>query len=1006
MTLESFYQDVLPAEGYYCIFDAKTKAHHWAGSLAELAELTRERIDEQKIYFGTAAFSTAHRRTQANVRSLKALRLDLDAGADKHQRHPDSTYPSQRAALAALASFIRATGLTPTHIISSGEGVHVYYALQQELGPSAWLPLAQRLAASCAQHQLLVDASVTCDSARVLRPLGTPHHNGKRVAALTGRGPVWPLAELERLLPASEQDEDPLGDVPSHLQGRESVNAEAQVPVASAPSSALRIASQCAALAQVAKARGDVPEPYWYGMIGLVKHCTEGEDLIHQWSDGYEGYSQRETDRKIIQWVQGPTTCDYFAQHNPSACAQCPRRGQIKSPIVLGREAPPSREERLDGPIVAAEPSPGEAGQGSAPWAGAIPQGFTIDGGGMFGPDPTQENMPLRFCREVFWFGPTAAAEGNDDSAQVTLYLQDRGHTKTYTMEQQVLSSQAKSLEFLASRGIHVNRRKGATILMGDYLYEAIQLVKNLHRRPKVEDHLGLHVLEDGQLLAVQGRHAIHASGMINTPQLGRRLEGIARGLGAPLPESSLGEWDASHWTSHITPKARQHVQFLRTHYGKPEFAKFQLAILLTLASPLMAFVTGEFGRGTGLPKMSSLTLSLYSNETGRGKTTAVETALAAYGSPGTLLIGAQDTDTTELGRLARLPLLGTMPFLMDEMTGNAGAVARTISSVANGSGRSALRPDGTLRETGTWSLINVITTNYTQRELIQQEQTSSDAIQYRLLELNMDGIRPFTLDEITAFGQDWGAVRGQCVGALGAEIHHSICSLGMQGVARLVTTCVAHAAKVLRCSQSARFQFRALGAMLALAHLLKDKDLLPFDPTLAAKEFKRAFDEGEQFTRVNLSLNEPYVRAGRMLQDLFRHTAITDRLSRGFKADHQRGEIDMLVNERSFQGPPKARHVISTQTTYVETTAVRDWCTQQKLSYGGLVTDLIRMKVLIRPPVEARSRDGRSYRFNLSRGLEFDTGTYSTVYELDIRRLQELDPGFRIDPDERGVPA
>lgn len=80
-----------------------------------------------------------------------------------------------------------------------------------------------------------------------------------------------------------------------------------------------------------------VPEPEWYAGIGVLKYCTEGADLIHEWSKGYNGYGFEETQRKIEQWAAAPTTCQHYGSINPSGCVGCSYNGKIKTPIVLGR---------------------------------------------------------------------------------------------------------------------------------------------------------------------------------------------------------------------------------------------------------------------------------------------------------------------------------------------------------------------------------------------------------------------------------------------------------------------------------------------------------------------------------------------------------------------------------------------------------------------------------------------------------------------------------------------
>jgi hypothetical protein len=51
-------------------------------------------------------------------------------------------------------------------------------------------------------------------------------------------------------------------------------------------SSALKIIENCPTLAHVAQVQGNISEPLWRSMLGVVKFTTEGEPLCHEWSLG------------------------------------------------------------------------------------------------------------------------------------------------------------------------------------------------------------------------------------------------------------------------------------------------------------------------------------------------------------------------------------------------------------------------------------------------------------------------------------------------------------------------------------------------------------------------------------------------------------------------------------------------------------------------------------------------------------------------------------------------
>jgi hypothetical protein len=104
------------------------------------------------------------------------------------------------------------------------------------------------------------------------------------------------------------------------------------------PSSALQIIKNCATINEVAEAKGNVAEPLWRAMIGVVKRTIEGDSQIHEWSKGDTRYSYEETQKKIDGFLTGPTTCQHFSDLSDK-CKSCKYSGKITSPISLGTMA-------------------------------------------------------------------------------------------------------------------------------------------------------------------------------------------------------------------------------------------------------------------------------------------------------------------------------------------------------------------------------------------------------------------------------------------------------------------------------------------------------------------------------------------------------------------------------------------------------------------------------------------------------------------------------------------
>lgn len=334
LTVTDFLTAVLPDQGHYCLFLLPEARHVWADSIPGLAALVEKHKDRHGVYYAPESFKT-EARSQPYVLALKALRLDIDAGQKKHDKDPHGTYATQHDARQALQRFSTATGLLPSIVVSSGEGLHVYYVLNESCAPHEWQPVAEALKRFCNGHGLRTDPTVTADSARILRPLTTLHGNGQRVTVLETTGKVYTLAEFAQQVGANE-DNDTLT---APARGYDlSVNADVLRQHDATPADFELIRAECGAIRWAADTANQpkVTEPYWRDVLGIVKFCAGADGLAHEVSKHHPDFDPRNTARKLGAWGAGPTTCSEFGNHS-TACATCPHLGKVKSPIVLGR---------------------------------------------------------------------------------------------------------------------------------------------------------------------------------------------------------------------------------------------------------------------------------------------------------------------------------------------------------------------------------------------------------------------------------------------------------------------------------------------------------------------------------------------------------------------------------------------------------------------------------------------------------------------------------------------
>lgn len=1008
--MNEFFSAVLPATGRYRIqlLPLRGKPESlWFDSLEDFCEAADAHAGVDRVYFGTASYIQSGDGHATNVELNKALRLDIDAGQVKFDKHRgEGVYRTQRDALAALRDFIKNTSLKPSWIVSSGEGLHVYFALERALPPKEWSAWATRLYDLCEQQGMLVDHTTTCDVTRLLRVPGSRHELGKPVQILAGSGAAISLDKLDKLLPTrpTYSAEDL-----SFNDEFNAAKAEREYP----PSSALKIARACAALREVADTRGDTPEPQWRAMVGLVKATVEGNDLVHEWSSGYDGYDERETQKKIDLWRTGPTTCDEFAKHS-RACASCPHRGKIKSPIQLGllndeeqAELPPSLHTTIISDIEAPEP------QGK-PWDGMLPPGarVVIDDNGRPAlqfrhkkVDKDEDGKPVTsylwvpVSNSVFWFSQWGAASSSQDSAQSILCVWAGTHVARYEIDQTAFSSPSKLIEALASKAVHPTTHPLASRVIHQYALSQHMHIEHLHKTLRVTDRFGVRITDSGEVVAVHGRYTIHGDGTIRDTILGPALRPDAQAFPIPLPPTPPGTelWGPEVWDSSVVPAAHRYVEFLRRYYGSEDMRPYQLAIMLMLASPLMAFVTGHFTMAGDLPQQSALSVSLYSKDGGYGKTAACQAGAMAFGDPARLTRGQGAVAATDFSRIARLSMLGTMPSVMDEVGDlSPQQVFNLLSTVANGVGRERLTRGGHRMQSSPYSLINVLTTNRSLQELLSAgDSVSGDAVHRRILEINVGGMPRPSREQREGYAREFGEVARTCAGALGAVLQREIARLGVERVQATVHKWVAYADKHSDAGMADRFLYRAVGAMLTVYTLLEPLKLVPFPAKQVMAEYLRVYALTRDVINAASRQSDPLELLNRALNDLMPKTLITEG------EGTPNGRPEPILNAR-IPDQIVARHFRGGGRTWLSVDALREWCRGARCSENEIITAAKNANVLRLGRAGSSTR--RSVRRTLTRCVAIETDLAMYAYDLDVRHLTRLlraaDGDVTGDPD------
>lgn len=168
LTLDQFLHLTLPQGGNYFVCYTTIGGKFIpvrCSTLGDTAlEIRKHAKLRQETWVGIGSFG--NRRTDTDAKRKLAFYCDIDCG-------PEKQYDNKKDAVEALKSAVRRSQdpiPSPTIILDSGNGFHLYWVLEVPISPQEWRDLAMRLRTALAKANLKVDDTVTTDVARILRP--------------------------------------------------------------------------------------------------------------------------------------------------------------------------------------------------------------------------------------------------------------------------------------------------------------------------------------------------------------------------------------------------------------------------------------------------------------------------------------------------------------------------------------------------------------------------------------------------------------------------------------------------------------------------------------------------------------------------------------------------------------------------------------------------------------------------------------------------------------------
>ena len=708
MDMLSFFRRIIPSDGYKYLVEVADsgKLHHTAYIDFESMVDAADKIiaEGHPIYHACSSYKELEYnaygyvvgRKQSNVKWVKSLWQDFDVGKlDKDGSLRDLSYATRPDALAAIKLLMTTVGLPRPLLVSSGNGFHAYWPFTEAVTASDWSELAVKVRAVYQSLGIKFDPSRDLDSASILRPVGSFNH-GKEVKILRDQE-AKPFVYYNELF---QRYVDKAGLTPQVVkQQADRFENEFAGSVEFPPSSLAKIAEHCAQIGHL-RDTGGSDYLQWFYSIGVAKHCEDGEQLAHLWSEKYSGYSEGETQEKLDSWSHGPTTCEAFQKSCAAYCQGCSRAGKIKSPVVLGYA------DEAAAPSIVTQAEDGSDVTSAIPnW----PKEFRVDPNNvlqMLAKDEDGVVTPLRIAMPFFYL--TERIRLDDGTYGYTVRMQiKKDKWREFPLPAKNTADFRSLKTALATYEVIVLDEKRVSLYVNahkDMLRRTVEEVNTFRQFGWTKDQQGF--LIGNQLITPTGRSEVRVSDAY-IPSNELMEAGVVRG-------------DKKEWSDGVEKL-----------YNRENGEAYQYTICTQFGAPLVPLL--NFDSWHGIP------LALTSEDSGFGKSTVCKIGINALCDSRKTTIA----DSTAKAIIGRASMMNNLPLLVDEVTvslKDPTEMSDVFYSLSNGRMRIGMTSDGRERAPmPPFNLNSTMTGNKNLMSELTESKTNPEATQMRIFEIAME---------------------------------------------------------------------------------------------------------------------------------------------------------------------------------------------------------------------------------------------------------------------------
>jgi len=935
-----FLSSVLAQDGMYCVVGLKKGAPRqtFVETLEEIdgvvAGLLATGYD---AYFGCAKYLNASEgRTAQNAKWFKAFWLDLDCGENK-------PYETQAQAIDALKEFVQTTGLPRPTLVNSGRGVHAYWALTETIFYNDWKPTAEAFKKFCASYNLYADPAVTADAARILRipeTLNFKDSPPKQVGVMVSSQPIE-FKRFQAIVGITTDDE--ADDLPFAAPVRKQpMDATTRALMGNSVSrfgTIMRKSAQgkgCAQLVSIYRDQENTEEPLWRAGLSIAVNCEDGELAIHKMSHGHPEYDPKDTRDKANALLTKPYKCATFAGLNPDGCVDCPNKGKITSPIQIGAQIAEATAEdnivvmhsaTLEEEItveIPEYPFPYFRGKNG----GVYKRGIPSEKAKKKDEDDDDERDTLIYEYDLYVVKRLTDPDAGE-SLWMRLHMPKDG-IREFSCPLASVLSKDKFREVLAYQGVTAYNKRLDGLMA--YITRWVNELQQLSEAEKARQQFGWC---DNDTTFVVGNREITAAGVSYSPSSSATAELAAM----YSKKGTIHEW------------AKLANNYARAGNEDRAFILFA-------------------GFGSALFKFTNLSggiIHLTNNGSGVGKTTVQHMVNSIWGRPIETLMNQEDK---YLARMHRVSILGNIPATIDELTNMADEeVSNMAYSITHGRGRNRMQSQVNAERSNTlrWSLIAITSGNKSLYDQLFNLKDFPEGELMRILEFTISKTDNMTKAEsdsaFNAMYDNYGVA---------GEVFIRYVITNLPEVKKMLEKIQRKFDKAAGLTQRERFWSAQAACAITSGLITKKLGLHDID---VAAVYKWAVETiGRMRVEVRPGASGPMAHLG-----LFLNKHNNNMLIVKSTADKRSGLFEAPIREP--RGELITRYEPDTKHLFITVKILRDWCSDNQVSYKSLVDDLNKMGASLGVIKKA-----------MSRGSDMTTPSVSALV-IDCTKATALDP-------------